>query len=232
MKKLTALVIILVVAVSSANAQDTVKQKITLNNGVELIGVVSEEDGMTKIVMDNGDVFYYLEKEIKDISPLTNAKVKKGRNVVTSSQSRNARKQGKSNDLSGKTKGYFGMVGTHIAPFANRFMTIHGYFYKGFSVGLGAGIGYGETYCWNGSYEEYYMDISLPVFLHVSQEFMKTKVSPYIEVDFGYDLILENPLLHIMAGVDIKARGKQSFRVGGGYDVGYFMPVLSLSYNF
>ena len=106
------------------------------------------------------------------------------------------REQDKSDVVKGaKKKGYFGTAGAYVSLFAYRFMTIQGFFYKGFNVGIGAGLGYGETWYWDEYNDDsYYMDLSVPVFLHISQELMRTEVSPYIEVDFGYDLILCNPL--------------------------------------
>ncbi len=239
MKKLLfAFIALFLFALTLSAQDDRVKKKVNLKDGTELIGFVSKENGMTKITTEDGDVFYYLEKEIKEIESLVKGPTKKEAKDLKKSK-KNVR------------KGYFGTVGLSATTgsFTGRLTTIHGYRYKGFHIGLGAGIGYGGGF----EYAEYEFDgyqygyktyqasyISLPVFFHLSQEFCQTKVAPFIEFNGGYDVMaaymefcdMSYPyMLQLLFGLNFNFKKKSAFRLAGGYDLMYG-PVASLTIKF
>ncbi len=261
MKKMLLIVISIALAILDISAQDgSEKRRVVLNNGMELIGIVSSEDGMTKVVTDNGDVFYYMPNEISNITALS----KKNRSK-TSGYFSSPPKRVKKTSRQSKTQGYFGTIGIDAAfgSFVSRVTTIQGYFNKGFRIGLGLGVGvasfkhisyfpqnssWGADYIVNKSNDFYESPIeciedetyfSMPLFLHVSQELSRTEVSPYIAFNGGYDyfngIIIDSDvdgvfIVQFIAGVDIKLN-QASFRIGGGYDL-WHGPMVNVNFKF
>ncbi len=242
MKKLITVVLFLTVAVSSLYAQDTAKKKIKLKSGIELVGVVTTEDGMTKITIDNGDVFYYMPADIKEISEIEKTRAEKENEKQALKQ---AKKDSRIQNKATRSNGYFGTVGVNstLGSFTARLTTIHGYFNKGFHIGVGVGIGiHNHMYVeedWDGKMRAYdYPFISIPAYLHISQELTRTKVAPFIGVNAGFDLggAMEFSnwtyalIIQPVAGLNIKLK-KTALRIGGGYDL-YYGPVVNLAVKF
>ncbi len=207
-----------------------------------MVGVVSTEDGMTKVVMDNGDIFYYLPNDIKDISLVEKSKAERKSEKLALKQEK---KEMRIQNRAARTKGYFGTVGVSstLGSTTLRLTTIHGYFNKGFHIGVGVGVGIASfdyvdgDQNWRKVFSADYL--SIPVFLHISQELTKTKVAPFIGVNAGYDLggdmIIYNNLSYLMmvqplAGLNIKLK-KSSLRISGGYDLNYG-PVVNFAVKF
>ncbi len=239
MKRLLSIFIVLMFCVLTLSAQDNrVKKKIVLRDGTELIGFISEESGMTKITTEDGDVFYYVERDIKDILSLEpNQNVRK-------SKKQKDKKDSVLKNKDNKTSGYFGTVGfsATMGSFTGRLTSIHGYHYKGFHIGAGVGLGFSNFPIYNDSHYQPYADmcqsLSLPIFCHISWEFTQTKVAPFVEINAGCDPLLvfnvpyiyQAAIVQFMAGLNFKIN-KYGLRLSGGYDL-WYGPVVNLSFKF
>ncbi len=129
-------------------------------------------------------------------------------------EERKTEKSKKRQELKENT-GYFGTVEniTSVTYFTSGAYTVQGVHFGRFAMGIGAGFRYIKYVS--------FTDYGLPIYAHMSCEFMKTKVSPYIAVNAGYDVL--DPLMFIQfsAGVDIGFGKKSSsgMRLGAGYDL-------------
>lgn len=104
-----------------------------------------------------------------------------------------------------------------------------GHFINGFKVGerffTGIGLGLGTA---SNTYGDV---VSIPIFAHVSYEFSKSKFSPYVAGNFGYNFIAgDGPIINPSAGLKINLQ-QGGVRVGIGIDTLFLWEIPALTMN-
>ena len=184
------------------NAQDTrIKSKVELKSGkTEIVGFVTQQsDGGYLVETESGDVFYYSQDEIKNITTLINEEAKK--------QARQLKKQEQMLTLGkdrSKIKGLMCIVegGFGYTSYYYNYNHSHYYYdddyydedyyddaFNGFNYSasfiagyrfspnlfIGIGIGIDDPL----AYE------ALPLFIHLRSELTKRKIAPYLALSVG-----------------------------------------------
>lgn len=205
MKKIISIIIVLLLATLSVCAQTAKKHVVHLTNGVKIIGIVDKHsEGYVVVTTDTGDVFYYLDDEIQKITEIKDKSDKKNKDFSKI-------------NTQYKNRGYYGTVNFRLQLIYPSIETIHGYrFSNYFTLGIGVGASL----------------MGFPLYVHMSSEFMKTKVTPYISFECGANLRRAEEISgisNIDAGIVIRLK-KGALQIGVGCHI-LFEPVILPDFN-
>ena len=157
-------------------------QIVYLNNGTEIKGIVTEEDGMIKVKSVSGDIFYFSKEEIKEIyDPSAEIKQQQEKERIAA-EKQLQKEQRRQNRMSS----YYlaAELGTTITASSGKWSkmasisVINGYrICPWFQAGIGLDY----------SYLDY--ESSFAAYLNLKFPFLgRKKVSPFLSVDAGYRL--------------------------------------------
>ena len=187
-----------------------------LKNGSIIRGVIIEQipNESIKIQTKDENIFVFKIEEVEKITKeLQQSQLRKPA-TSTNSSSFN------------KSKGYMGLVeveggigvGTWLKPLpwvddwiAARagVSIINGYrVIPQFAVGIGVGT---KLFIYTSDFDDYYLDVGMPFFLHLRSDFLDRNISPYIAFNIGYNLSL---MYELFNGIFMEPT------IGVGFNVG------------
>ncbi|MBO5933436.1 MAG: hypothetical protein J6Q19_06925 [Bacteroidaceae bacterium] len=220
------------------NAQDTrIKSKVELKSGkTEIVGFVTQQsDGGYLVETESGDVFYYSQDEIKNITTLINEEAKK--------QARQLKKEEQMLTLGkdrSKIKGlmciveggfgytayshiwehscddYYNYIDSYLDGFNCSASFIAGYRFSP-NLFMGIGIGIDDPLFYQAD----------PLFIHLRSELTKRKIAPYLALSVGsayldYFPSNINDNTFIEATIGIRKHLKKHGSMWCGFSVGMF----------
>ncbi len=208
---------LLVMTASVLFAQSNLQDVVYLKNGSIIKGVITEQVFGEHIKMEtaDGSVFVFKAEEIEKITKTE--KIESTKSVSDQNQNQQTLKTTSITTSTKNThsRGYVGIVETGYVHGvggleASRFKMdfINGYQFNPYlSLGLGVGVRIYEN-------EEY----NLPIYLDARFTFTEQKVSPYISLGGGVNILEIDPHLAASIGVLWRTSDKLAVKFGIGYE--------------
>ena len=200
MKKIFFLAVLSIVIASAANAQGAMQDVVYLKNGSVIRGIIIEQvpNESIKIETREGNIFVYKMEEVSKFTKETMPQ-----------QHRYVGYSGGQSQYNPKYNGYMGTIqfgyGVGIDKYkASRvnLNLINGYkFSPHYYMGAGMGLNYYF------SYEDY----TVPLFLYLRSDFLKSDASPFFSMSAGYNVFLggsgffEGLILEPSLGISFRA---------------------------
>lgn len=238
MKKILTLLVALIYSVSIF-AEDVVY----LQNGNVYRGKIIEnvEGDYLRIRLNDGGIFSCKYSEIEKITD----EEKQKNSYVRTSKKNTGTKLYKSLP----SRGYRGFIDvSHSMPIGDwglsrtGFSTSHGYqICPYFFAGIGVGLNIYERWNHNNNWINHIHTMgqgdpmSLPIFLHLRSEFIKSWISPYVDAKVGYSVVDKAGLYAVAtigARISLKINDKEvGFSLGAGFDFQRIHDVHYMKYS-
>ncbi len=123
---------------------------------------------------------------------------------------------------------YFGAVEygftVNYYSFYSGVQIIQGMKVAGFHLGAGIGFGYSLD-------EGNYYGFDMPIFAHLSYEFIQKACAPYIAFNVGYLLFGESLIATPSVGLKLNFKNGTGMRIGVGYEPTFMWDVSALTMN-
>ena len=204
---------------------------VTLRNGSVIRGIIIDRvpNESIRLQTSDGNIFAFSYDEIQTLG----REIGDRRNV----QRRNQREVGTFN----RPHGYMGEVvlgpglGADGGDFDFSLSVINGYrFLPQFAMGLGVGFHtfeYSRWTLWDSRQRR--RGYGIPIFLHLRSDFLNRRVSPFIVVNSGYDVLFHSAFAETILGCSFNVSGRNRLSVGfSGRANDRTFVLLSLSVGF